>query len=458
MERLIKYFGGFPNILLIGFGREGRSSFQLIRTFFPEKKIAIADRNEKILEEVPGLKQDQHLTIFSGLDYLKAVSDYEMVIKSPGVKLGREQKGAIKNLTSQTDIFLKFYGAQCIGITGTKGKSTTSSIIAHVLKMETGNAFLIGNIGKPPFDYIQRISPDTRMIFELSSHQLLDVKHSPHIAVLLNLYNEHLDFYESPEEYFRAKFNIFKYQGTADFAIINGDDMKIPQFLGGLDMKASLFEFSQKSILDAGCYQEGELICFTGKADQEFCIPKDMNKNLIGKHNLNNLMAALSASLLSGADKELLKEAIASFKGLPHRLEYLGKYQNIHFYNDSIATIPEACIAALDSLVETDSLILGGFDRNLNYIELARYLAKSRVSNFIFTGPAGRRMKQLLEKNCPAGRKLYLAEDMHDAVRFAAINTSPGKICLLSPAAASYDQYKNFEERGDAFKKEAERL
>ncbi|MDZ7744026.1 MAG: UDP-N-acetylmuramoyl-L-alanine--D-glutamate ligase [Bacteroidota bacterium] len=458
MERLKEYFAGYPKIMLLGFGREGRSSYRLLRAFFPEKTIGIADWNERIPEENPELLQDQYLKLYAGIAYLRHLADYDLVLKSPGVKLEKKHSKEIKNLTSQTDIFLRFFGRQCIGVTGTKGKSTTSSLIAHILKEQAVNTFLIGNIGKPPFDFIHRITNKTRLIFELSSHQLLDVKHAPHIAVLLNLYDEHLDFYKSAEDYFRAKFNIFRYQGTDDFAVINGDDRKIPGFFKEIEGKAKIYGFSTNSRPEHACFLKGDMICFSENKETDFCFQKDINRNLIGKHNLYNIMAAFTASLLAGSDSGTIPKALSSFTGLPHRLEYAGNYGGIHFYNDSIATIPEASIAALESLPDTDSIILGGFDRGLSYDALAVYLGKSRLSNIIFMGPAGKRMKQLLEKSSLTDHKLYMAQDMQDAVSFAKANTANGKICLLSPAAASYDQFKNFEERGHTFKKEAGRV
>ena len=456
MEEFIKYFAPYNSILLLGFGREGKSSYRLLRKHFPLKKIGIADRNESIKNENIHLSAGENLKFHTGPGYLEQIHTYDMVLKSPGVKLSRRHMQRIKHLSSQTDLFLNFYHKQCIGVTGTKGKSTTASLIAHILKENGRDVFLVGNIGVPPFDFIEKAGNKSTFVFELSSHQLLDVKHAPHIAILLNLYDEHLDFYDSPEDYFRAKLNIFHYQDRHDFAILNRDDHRIQQFLKEIHFFSTKLEISAKMKVEKGCYARKGKIVLASKHTATAFPTNATGKNLPGQHNLYNLMAAVAACSLCGLEKVMISSALHTFKGLPHRLEYAGEFEGIHFYNDSIATIPEATMAALKAIPNVDSILLGGFDRGLDYEGLSEFLAGTSISSFIFLGPAGKRIRSILGNKID-GRLFFDASNMIDAVRCAKSNTRKGFACLLSPAAASYDSYKSFEDRGLDFMKEAER-
>ena len=220
INKIIDYINSFNKVLILGFGREGKSTYNLIRKYLPLKKLVISDGNEKLIENNPNLKEDSNLNFVLGKDYLNNLDDYDLIIKSPGVNFKYVNYNDIENkITSQTDLFLKYSNCTVIGITGTKGKSTTSSLIYHVLKGLNKKTILAGNIGVPVFDELENITDDTIFIMELSCHQLKFVKSSPSISVLLNLYEEHLDLYKSYEDYVLAKLNIFKYQGNNDYKI-----------------------------------------------------------------------------------------------------------------------------------------------------------------------------------------------------------------------------------------------
>ena len=454
MKMLLEHMLSEGRLLILGFGKEGQSTFNYIRKHFKDVPVAIADQDKNLVEKVAETLKDQNIILHLGNDYLNSLQDYRLIIKSPGVGLP-SFAGISKDtlITSQTRLMLHAYHRQIIGVTGTKGKSTTSSLIHHLLVSSGMDSVLVGNIGLPPFDYLDRIGTNTRIVFEMSSHQLEDSILAPHISVLLNLYPEHLDRYQSLEEYYGAKMRILTGQPDQDTFIYNADVPEITSRVSELGLNRKYFSFSSLSDQVEGCYLSDDLIILTNgyKKTEYIRITEDFP--LKGEHNRMNMMAAILAARNAGANDEAIRQGLKTFKTLEHRLEYVGRFGGIHFYNDSIATIPEATIAAVKALPETDTLILGGFDRGLDYSELIEFLIQSKVSNFIFTGKAGARMLEGFKTAKRNDKNLFWAETLKDAGVIAFQSTSEGKICLLSPAAASYDQFRNFEERGKVFKK-----
>jgi len=454
MNKLLKSLLDSKCLALLGFGREGRSTYYLIRKILPQKMITIIDENDAIRNDIV-LKNDQNLSFITGEGCMQFIDDFDVAIKSPGIPsntLPKELKRV--RLSSQTDIFLQCYGRQAIGITGTKGKSTTSSLIYHILKKAGKNALLVGNIGIPPFDCIDEIRADSIIVMELSSHQLEYISHAPHIAVFLNLFQEHLDHYYTYEDYQSAKFNIGKYQAPGDYFIYNRDNETLGKLLekSGKQVHQSL-GFS----LDPGTVAEISVNDQWIEMDSGNEVVKLYNsiegQPLIGHHNLYNIMAAAASCYLNGVSPEQIGLGIRSFNGLEHRIELVGNYAGKVWYNDSIATIPEATIEAIKTLQTVDTVILGGFDRGIEYNVLYPFLADSVVSNIIFVGKAGARMMKEFGEFGINSKHIYTASNYIQVVEIANDVTENGKICLLSPAAASYDMFRNFEERGNTFKK-----
>ncbi len=454
MEELIKTLLANKSLALLGFGREGRSTYHLVRKILPQKTITIIDENEAFRNDEI-LKNDPNLSFITGKGCMQYIDDFDLAIKSPGIAsntLPKELKRV--NLSSQTDIFLQCYGQQAIGITGTKGKSTTSSLIYHILKNAGRNALLVGNIGIPPFDCIEDIRPDSIIVMELSSHQLEYISHSPHIALFLNLFQEHLDHYYSYEDYQLAKFNIGKFQGANDYFIYNKDNETLENLLERSGKQAhQALVFSLKPGTEAEITINNQWVELISGNEVVKLYNSSEGQPLKGHHNLYNIMAAAAACYLSGVSPEKIGGRIRSFNGLEHRIELVGNYGGKVWYNDSIATIPEATIEAIKTLQTVDTVILGGFDRGIEYDILYPFLATSFVSNVIFVGEAGARMKKEFGEFGTNSKHLFTASDYKQVVSIANEVTEQGKICLLSPAAASYDMFKNFEERGNTFKK-----
>ncbi|MFA5972716.1 MAG: UDP-N-acetylmuramoyl-L-alanine--D-glutamate ligase [Lentimicrobiaceae bacterium] len=459
MIELVKTLFEDKKLALLGFGREGRSTYYLIRKVFPQKTITIIDDNHDIRNDADLLK-DSNLRFITGIGCMQAIDDFDIAVKSPGIPSNTLPKGLKRvNLTSQTDIFLQCYGHQSIGITGTKGKSTTSSLIFHILQQSGMNTLLVGNIGVPPFDCINAVRPDSVIVLELSSHQLEYISHAPHIAVFLNLFQEHLDHYYTYQEYQSAKFNIGKYQDVVDYFIYNLDNetlIKLLEISG--KQKHQSIAFSLEPEKKADLKMNAQWIELQDGNESIKLYDTSGGQPLKGHHNFYNIMAAAAACYFSGVSPESIGSGIRSFNGLEHRIELVGNYAGIEWYNDSISTIPEATIEAVKTLLTVDTVILGGFDRGIEYTLLYPFLVSSGISNIIFIGKAGSRMMKEFKEYGINSINLLKASDFNQVVTLASEITKKGRICLLSPAAASYDMFKNFEERGNTYKKNVRNL
>ncbi len=452
IDFLKRYFAD-KKVLILGFGIEGQSTYRTLRDLFPDKPLAIADKDPDILQKHPWLRDDHMTTLIAGEHYLDSISDADLIIKSPGITDHPEFLHATgRTVTSQTELFLTHYKSQIIGVTGTKGKSTTSSLLYHIILLHTSNTILAGNIGTPLFDFAGKTDGNTVIICELSAHQLDGITCSPHIAILLNMYEEHLDHYQSFAAYREAKFNIVRHQEPGDIFIYNGNDPVILRQLNSLRIRSRTIPFSLRHSSSSGCYAaDNETIHYNdtdGSASFHIGVPP-----VKGEHNFMNIMAVIAACKVTGIPDDIILSGIGSFHGLEHRLEYIGTYHGIPFYNDSIATVPEATMYAVKTLQTVDTLILGGFDRGIDFSALIRFLKKSGISNLIFTGDAGKRMLTMCEATKLPGKRLFFAADMDEVAGIAIRYTGRGKICLLSPAAASFGMYNNYRERGNAFRR-----
>lgn len=396
-------FLGMNNALILGYGKEGKATEAYLKAKFPNLKIGIADAKD-------------------GPNYLEKQKDYDIAIRSPGV--------AKENLkipyTTATNIFFsyvrQFSGVKIIGVTGTKGKSTTASIIYHILKKSGKNAELLGNIGTPMLPAIlDKVKNDTIFVLELSSYQLDDFKFSPDIAVVTSLFPEHMNYHYNIKNYYSAKKNIIKYQRPEDIFIFDYKNKK----LGGWSKQT-----------------EAKTLPF---APEKFI--NGLNLPLIGKHNNENIRAAAAAAKELGIADEKIKSAIESFKPLPHRLEFVGEFKGIKFYDDAISTTPESTIMAIKSLPKIGTIFLGGQDRGYKFSRLSSEVKKHGIKNIVLFPDSGKKIIKTKK-----GLNILETKKMEDAVKFAYKNTPKGEICLLSCASPSYSLWKDFEEKGEQFK------
>ncbi len=449
LERIKSYIGN-KHVCILGFGAEGQSTFRLLSRILPDSQISIADKSPDITKHP--LLNDRTINVLTAENYLRDLSSFDLIIKTPGLPFSLLEGLSEDSITSQTELFIRAFSSQIIGITGTKGKSTTSSLIYHIVKQSTENVILVGNIGIPPFDLIERIDKRTIIVYELSSHQLQQIRYSPHTAILLNLFEEHLDHYNSKEEYFGAKLNIMRHQGKNDFFIYPYEEKTVMEYVQKQTMTGHCVTIGSSIQSGISCYLKEGNVIWHCNSDQELTYKIEGETALKGIHNQRNCMFAIAACKLNNIPDTAITKGLRTFQPLAHRLEYVGFYGGLHYYNDSIATIPEAVMAAVTAIPNIGTLLLGGYDRGIDYRGLVDFLCTAPIDNLVFMGAAGMRIKELLDVHSPLKKKLFIASDMAEAVAIAKKQTAPGKACLLSPAAASYDMFRNFEERGATFR------
>ena len=431
MEELINSLKG-KKIALLGFGREGKSTYRFIRKYLPCESLLIIDANIDVeSEENSYLLNDMNLEVWKTNDYLELLDDWDIIFKSPGISFkGKDISNIRGKITSQLEVLLKYIKVYSIGVTGTKGKSTTSTLIYNILKDAGKKVQLCGNIGVPPFDEIDEILDSEYVVIEMSSHQLQYMDVSPNIALLLNIFEEHLDHYNSYDEYALAKVNIAINQNEVDFFIYNKDNKKLMEMIQDKDIKSKMISIS---------------------ANNKVTFNFEAERKLLGKHNEYNIMFALAVAEILKLDIKSTTKTILNFEGLPHRMEYVGEYNHVKYYNDSISTIPEATMRAIETFKDTSTIIIGGMDRGIHYGGLAEYLINSNVDNIICMYDTGKKIYDMIKEKGTYKNVIYV-KNLEEAVLAAKKVTKENTSCILSPAAASYGVFKNFEERGNAFK------
>jgi len=392
---------GLENILILGYGKEGKTTEKYLKKYYPSVKIKIADQN-----------LNPH--------YLENQDKYDIAIRTPAIN---KELVNIPYTTATNIFFSQVLGKNLIiGVTGSKGKSTTSSLIFSILKSAGKDVQLLGNIGKPMLEaLIKPIKKGKIFILELSSYQLDDINFSPDIAVLTNLFLEHLDYHKSKRNYYQAKKNIINFQNKNSFFVYNRENKESLYWLK--DYKGNKVPFAEKIPV------------------RETDIP------LIGSHNKNNIRAAVSVSKILNISDKVISLTIKNFKSLPNRLEFVGKFKGIFFYNDASSTNPDSAILAIESLKNIDTILLGGQNRGYDFSNLEKTIKNYKIKNIVLFPDSGEK----IIKN-KTGLNILNTDKMEEAVKFAYKNTLKGKICLLSGASPSYSLWKNFEEKGDQFK------
>ncbi|KKQ28436.1 MAG: UDP-N-acetylmuramoylalanine--D-glutamate ligase [Candidatus Levybacteria bacterium RIFCSPLOWO2_12_FULL_37_14] len=416
-------------ILIVGKGIEGNAVYEYLIKHLPENKIDIVDQKD-------------------GVDYLSEQKEYDIAVKSPGVV----PELITIPYTTATNIFMSNAKGKVIGITGTKGKSTTTTLIYEMMKAQDLDAYLGGNIGQSPLDFIDNLNDNSWTVLEMSSYQLNDLKVSPYIAVVLMITNEHLNYHKTQEAYIDAKRNILRFQNTQDTAIINKDYPASHE--SDIYTIAKIFRTSREREVGNGCFVNKQAIWMNRDGKTEKIINVEKIK-LLGKHNLENVCASICVAKLAGVSNQNIAKVLEKFRGLEHRLEFVGEKNGVIFYNDSLATVPEAVIQALKTLPDTETLIAGGYDRGLDYSGIGEYLNKGQIKTLILFAPSGKRIWEEIRKATSEANRpeKFDVITMEQAVKIAAAETKPGKICLLSPASASFGTFKDYKDRGEQFKK-----
>ena len=437
-------------VAILGFGLEGQDLGQFLLK--QKAKITVFDKKEaKDLDKEFEEFKKQGVEFKLGDDYLKdGLVGYNFVFRSPGFSplrpeiLKAQKKGAI--VSSATKIFFEFCPGKIIGVTGTKGKGTTATLIYQILKKDDKKVFLAGNIGQPMLALLPKIKKGDWVVLELSSFQLQDLEKSPHIAVVLFIVPEHLDYHQDKDEYVQSKANIVRYQNKADFAVLNADDLTSSSFAGLTP--AQIYCFSRRKKVNGAYVQRGEIYL----AGQKVGPVKDLK--IRGVHNWDNVCAAVVASHLAGAGLESIRKAVFAFQGLEHRLGKVAVIKEVAFYNDSFSTTPETTIAAIKSFKKPLVLIAGGSEKGSDYHDLGKEIAQSSVKTLILIGQMADRIKQTVLEAGFQGEIIFRpSEKMSEIVKLAFQKAQPSEIVLLSPACASFDLFLNYKDRGLQFKK-----
>ncbi len=395
-------------ILILGLGREGVDTLKFLKENIKYSLLGIADQSSlqeldsKIFSFIDG-KTKMHL----GENYLSDIANYDVIIKSPGVPFHLIPNNKNQKITSQSEIFLSKFKDKVIGVTGTKGKSTTCMLIKNTFDKAGIKSEVVGNIGSPALSYFFRDDVDY-FIYELSSFQLQTITKSPKIVIFLNVFKDHLDKHKDFDEYVNAKGKITLFQKSDDFLIYNSDNQIVEKF--AKQSKAKKYPFLYQKLEDS-------IVILLNILDIE---------------------------------KRFLEEAIKDFQGLPHRKEYVGKFEEIYFYNDSASTIPEATIKAIDEIKDIETIIIGGSDKGADISELIRKIEQSKIENIILFEGSGKQIEVMLENS---NKKIFKFSNMKEVVDCCFENTKPGKSCVLSPGFASFNMFKSYIERGDLFKK-----
>lgn len=419
-------------VLIAGFGREGQSVYRYLRQVLPQLTLAVADQNTELSID-PQVTRDEkwgETRKYFGTLAWESVSQYETVIRSPGITPETLYASGAKHITSATNLFFAAQPGQVIGVTGTKGKSTTSSLIAHLLKTTYEDVRLVGNIGIPVLDYLEGATTETLFVMELSSYQLADCRYSPHVAVVLDIVPEHLNYHGDFAAYFAAKANIVRFQKSTDHIVFSAASPTASQIATNSPARSHVF--SQHNVAQ-----------FVDRAQ------------LVGPGNRENIAAAITAAKVLSVSDEAIAQAVPRFEPLPHRLEPVGVFQGIYFVNDSLSTTPQATINAIESLTPAvHTLIVGGFDRGVSYEPLQKYLIQTKPSVAVVIGlpQTGHRLIETLGQHSTS-LTLLAVDTLEEAVTLAVQHTPAGATCVLSPAAASFNQYRDYAERGEAFRK-----
>ena len=453
LEEFERYARG-KKVAIIGIGV---SNLPLLEYFYDlNARVTIFDSKESNQISVEAMQKIEKygFEFIGGKDSLSRLKGFDIIFRSPSCMPDRpELVEAVENgavLTSEIEMVLKLAPCKVIGVTGTEGKTTTTTLINEIVKKSGRKTYLGGNMGKPIFTKIRNIKPENIIILELSSFQLSDMDISPDISVVTNIYPDHLNVHKSYEEYREPKKNIFKHQSENGIVVLNYDNEFTREF--AKEANGKVIFFSSKEKLDDGfIYDKADgTIKYCEDGVRRHIIKKEDIK-LRGIHNYENICAAIAATS-SIVDVDTQIKAIEEFTGVEHRLEFVRELNNVKWYNDSIGTSPASTIAGLNSFDEDIILLAGGSDKGLDYEEVGKTIAR-KVRALILTGPTSEKIENAT-KQALNGKsiEIYYTSNMQESVNLAKDIAKAGDVVLLSPASASFDLYKNFEDRGHQFK------
>lgn len=432
----------------------GVSNTPLIKRLLREG-ISVTACDKKVKEQLGTLADElsaMGAKLQLGETYMEEL-DHDVIFRSPGIRpdvpafLKAQSKGSL--VTSEMEVFFQVCPCKIIAVTGSDGKTTTTTLISEMLRNTGYNVHLGGNIGKPLLAEVEDMQPDDITVLELSSFQLMTLKQSPQIAVMTNISPNHLDVHTSMEEYREAKEAIFRYQTEGDIAVFNRDNDETLQL--SKKAKGEVILFSRQELEQGVFVKEGE-ICISDQAGlREIFATSDIL--IPGEHNVENYLAAIAA-VKELVPASVMKQTAKTFPGVEHRIELVRTLKEVRYYNDSIASSPTRTIAGLRSFQQKVILIAGGYDKKIPFEELGNEVCL-HVKTAVLTGHTASKIREAIlastyyQEGYP---EIIMASDFQDAVNSAHQQAEPGDVVILSPACASFDQFSNFAERGNTFK------
>lgn len=423
------------NVALLGFDLEGHVSYDYFKS--RGDSITICDQNTEII--VPDGVASQ-----LGEHYLDDLQRFDVIVRTAGMPphvITDKNPDVVDKVTTQTNEFFKVCPTKnIIGVTGTKGKGTTSTLITKMLEAAGKQVFLGGNIGIPVFNLLPQLHEDSWVVLELSSFQLIDLKQSPHIAVCLMVVPEHLNWHANMDEYVTAKSQLFAKQTSEDIAIYFADnDTSKKIAFSGAGQKLPYYTPPGAFVRDNTIVIDDQVICKTDEI------------KLLGQHNWQNACAAVTAVWQVTQDTEAMRKILTSFAGLEHRLEFVRDLNGVKYYDDSFGTTPETAIVALEAFKEPKVIILGGSDKGAEFDELAKAVAKNNVRQVVLIGKMAQKIETALHAQNFTNTSAS-GGTMEEIVAACQKVAQPGDIVLLSTACASFDMFKDYKERGNQFK------
>ncbi len=419
-------------VAIAGYAIEGKANYDYFAA--QGHDITILDERDT-LDDAP-----KNVPTRLGLGAFKNLDDFDMVVRT--ASMNPAKLVSAKKVWSSTNEFLEKCPAPIIGITGTKGKGTTSSLIASILRAASRTVHLVGNIGVPPLEILSKIKQDDIVVFEMSSFQLWDVKKSPHIAVVLMIEPDHLDIHASFDEYVNAKQNIASHQTEADSTIFNSKNMYAGMIAFGSPGRKIPVQSQEAAHVKDGYFWY---------SDKKLCSVDTLK--LPGVHNQDNACAAIAAVWEYAQDAHLIERGLAAFDGLPHRLKYVRRVKGVAYYDDSIATTVGSAIAAIAAFPQPKILILGGSSKGVvDFSELAKKSAEGEVKCALLIGEQASVIEKSFAKfDWLRTESFDSSFTMKDIVRRASELSEVGDVVILSPACASFGMFKNYADRGDQF-------
>lgn len=434
-------------VLVVGLGKSGVASALFMKAHGARVTVSDTKSGDELRNEIPVLL-DNGITVETGGHGDRTFQGQDLIVVSPGVPVDApplvQARSLGESVIGEIELAAQFLPGPIVAITGSNGKTTTTTLTGEIMTASGFPALVGGNIGTPAISLAERAKPGTVIVLEISSFQLETIQSfRPKVAVVLNVTPDHLDRHRTFEIYAAAKTRIFENQQSEDCAVLNADDLTCVAM--SKKTRAQVYWFSRQNEVERGAWvREGNIVFRDGSGQREIMQVSEIP--LKGAHNLENVLAAVCASVLMGCAAEKIRQAVHEFKAVEHRLEFVASIGGVDYYNDSKATNVDATIKALESFPSNIHLILGGKDKGSDYTVLNDLLRK-RVKRVYTIGAAAGKIESQIK-----GPEVVHAETLENAIRQAHASAKPGDVVLLAPACASFDQFKSYEHRGRVFK------